>query len=149
MLLIQLHFYFTLHMNFKCKFFYLYKGPDFGISCHLLAVACILQVRFNFQINQVNLSQPLTVNSKDCFCIVKAITCDLWPVTCDLCFLPAPNWSRLKQVDLRSLKQIDLDWDKYWSGLEMNWLKEYNDLQHIQKACCFLYLSLKEKKGGM
>ena len=41
-----------------------------------------------------------SVNSYVCFCIVKTMTCDLWPVTCDLCFLPAPNWFRLKQVDL-------------------------------------------------
>ena len=34
-------------------------------------------------------------------------------------------------------------------GLEMNWPRECNDLQHIQKACYFLYLSLKGKKGGM
>ena len=39
---------------------------------------------------------------------------DLWLVGSDLRFLPAPNWSRLKQADLdwNRMTQIDLVWKK-------------------------------------
>ena len=70
------------------------------------------------------------MNVEDTFCIGKTMTCDL-------CFVPAPNWPWLKQTDPGWKK---LTWvETNWHGLKriaLVWkrinLKVQSDLQHRQ-----------------